>query len=154
MEYFTITHQLHTDNSQGVSVAVPLLPSDPVPSHNSASASSCWQEAVHYPQGNDSTLPEIVLCLISRVQNDTKRTCPSQIHLKYTEYGQNTGSIRAMRNEKESPKLWLVCSGEWRNGKQWGEGRYCLTFWNLEMLDPWVVWNDKHTQLNLLLWPK
>lgn len=154
MEYFTITHQPHMNSSQRLSVAILLLPPDPVPSHNGASTSSCWQEAFHSPQGNNSTLPEIVLCLISRVQNETERTCWSQIHLKYTECGRNAGRVRAVRNEKESPKLWFVCSGEWRNGKQWRERRCCPTFWNLEMLDPWVVWSDKPTQLNLPLWPK
>lgn len=130
-----------------ISVAVLLLPPDPVPAHNGASTSSCWHEAFHYSQGNDSTLPEIVLCLISRVQNDTERTCPSQIILKYTECGRNAGWIRAMRNEKESPKLWLVCSGEWRNGNNEGRGEIaCLLEFRSVRAMGGLKWQEYSTQ--------
>lgn len=133
-----------------ISVAVLLLPPDPVPAHNGASTNSCWHEAFPYSQGNDSTLPEIVLCLISRVQNDTERTCPSQIRLKYTECWMDKS------NEKWQRKSETVVSVlRWM--KKWeairGEERL-PAFWNLEVLDPWVVWNDKSTQLSLPLWSK
>lgn len=136
-----------------ISVAVLLLPPDPVPAHNGASTSSCWHEAFHYSQGNDSTTWN---CLVLDFKSpkwyrkDMSEPNSPQIHWMWTECGMDKSNEKWERKSQTvvSVLRWMK---KWKSTR--GEERL-PAFWNLEVLEPWVVWNDKSTQLSLSLWPK